>query len=87
MVLFIDCEIVHACVFLGLTEDLEVRALNGKPLETLRERRRVPRKTGDGACRNGGAGTEGVERNGSDGNPEELSLFRGRRSSRNVPKV
>ena len=56
MVLFIDCEIVHACV-LGLTEDLEARVLKGKPRATHRERRRVPRKTGHGACRDSGGGS------------------------------
>ena len=53
------------CVW-GLTEDLEARMLKGKPRATHPERRRVPRKTGDGVFRNSGGGTEGVERNGSD---------------------
>ena len=63
------------CV-LGLTEDLEARVLKGKPKATHHERRRVPRKTGDGACRDSGGGTEGVERDGSDGKPKALSLCR-----------
>ena len=48
------------CV-LGLTEDLEARVLKGKPREKHRERRRVPRKMGDGACRDSGDGTAVVE--------------------------
>ena len=56
------------CV-LGLTEDLEARALKGKLRATHRERRRVPPKTGDGACRDSGGGTEGVERTVSTENP------------------
>ena len=74
------------CV-LGLTEDLEARVLKGKPKATHHERRRVPRKTGDGACRDSGGGTEGVERIGSDGKPEACSLIRARRSSRKVLKL
>ena len=63
------------------------RVLKRKLPATHRERRRVPRKTGDGACRDGGSGTVGVERIGSDGKPEAFSLFRGKQSSRKVPKV
>ena len=74
------------CV-LGLTEDLEARVLKGKPRATHRERQRVPRKTGDGACKYSGGGKEGVERNGSDGKLDTFSLCRARRSSRKVPKV
>lgn len=58
---------------LGLSEDLEARVLKGKPRSTYRERRHVSRKTGDGSCRDGGGGTESVERNGSDGKPGPLS--------------
>ena len=54
---------------------------------THHERRCTPRKAGDGVCRYSVGGTEGVERNGSDGKPEALSLFRARRSSRSIPKL
>ena len=53
---------------------------------THRELRRVPRKTGDGACRYSGSVTVGVERIGSDGKPEVFSLFRARPSSRKFPR-
>ena len=49
---------------MGLIEYLEVRVLIRKPRATHRERRRVPRKTGDGACTDCGSGTVGVERIG-----------------------
>ena len=49
---------------LGVTEYLEARALKRKPRATHRERRHVARKTGDGACRDCGSGTVGVERIG-----------------------
>ena len=62
------------CVW-GLTEDLEARMLKGKPRATHPERRRVPRKTGDGVFRNSGGGTEGVERNGSDGKPRRYNYL------------
>ena len=52
------------------------RVLKRKLRATHRERSRVPRKTGDGACRNSGSGTVGVERIGSGGKPEACSLFR-----------
>ena len=74
------------CV-LGLAEDLEARVLKRKFRAAHRERRRVPIKTGDGACRDNGGGTVGVERIGSDGKPEAFSLIRARRSSRKVPKL
>ena len=74
------------CVF-ELAEDLEAPVLKRKLRPTHRERRRVPRKTGDGACRDSGGGTMGVERIGSDGKPESLSLFRTKRTSRKVPKL
>ena len=67
------------CV-VALAEDMEARALKSsaqpKVRATHRERRRVPRKTGDGDCRDSGSGTVGVERIGSDGKPEAFSLFR-----------
>ena len=53
---------------LGLTEDMEAPVLKGKPRATHRERLCVPRKTDDGACRDSGSETEGIERNGSDEN-------------------
>ena len=59
------------CV-LGLAEDLEARVHKGKPPEKRHERRRVPRKAGDGACRDSGGETESIERNGSNGKPEAL---------------
>ena len=62
------------CV-LGLTEDFEARVLEGMPGATHRERRRVQRKTGDGACIDSGGGTEGVERNGSDGKPRRYNYL------------
>ena len=48
---------------------LEVRASH-------RERLRVPRKTGDGACRDSGGGTVSVERIDSEGKPDAFSLNR-----------
>ena len=70
---------------LGLAEDLEARVLKSmlkrKLRATHRVRRRVPRKTGDGTCKDSGGGTVGVERIGSDGNPEAFSLLRAKRSS------
>ena len=77
---------MHMCVW-GLAEDLEARVLKRKLRAAHRERRRVPRKTGDEACRDSGGGTEGVERIGSDGKPEACSLIRARRSSRKVLKL
>ena len=77
----------YICVCLGLAEDLEARVLKRKLRAAHRERRRVPCKTGDGACRDSGGGTEGVERIGSDGKPEACSLIRARRSSRKVLKL
>ena len=56
------------------------RVLKRKLRATHRERRRVPRKTGDGACRDSGGGTVRVERIGSDGKSEAFSFFRARRS-------
>ena len=61
---------------LGLTKGSEARVLKRKPRATHGERRRVPRKTGDGASRDSGGGTVGVERIGSEGKPESLPLFR-----------
>ena len=59
---------------LGLAKDLEARAFKRKL-----ERRRVPRKMGDGDyCRDCGSGTVGVERIGSDGKHEAFSLIRAR---------
>ena len=58
----------YMCV-LGLAEDLEARVLKRKFREAHRDRRRVPRKTGDGSCGDSGGGMVGVERIGSDGNP------------------
>ena len=52
--------------------------LKRKLRATHRERRRVPRKTGDGACRDSASGTVGVDRIGSDGKPGAFSLFRAR---------
>ena len=49
---------------LGLTEDLETRVLERKPREAPREQRHVPRKTGDGACRDCGSVTVVAERIG-----------------------
>ena len=63
------------------------QVLKRKLRATHLERRPVPRKTGDGACRDSGRETVGIERIGSDGNPEAFSLFRARRSSRKVPKA
>ena len=62
------------------------RVLKRKLRATHRERMRVPRKTGDGACIDSGTGTVGVERIGSDGKPGAFSLLRARRSSRKIPK-
>ena len=76
----------YMCVS-GLAEDLEARVLKRKLWATHRERRHVPPKTGDGACRYSGGGTVGVERLGSDGKPEAFSLFRAKRSSRKVIKL
>ena len=74
-----------------LAEDLEARAPKSsaqtKIRATHRERRRVPRKTGGGACRDSGSGMVGVEQIGSDGKPEVFSLFRAKRSSRKVLDV
>ena len=82
--------VINMCV-VALAEDLGARALKSSVQINLqathRERRRVPRKTGDGACRDSGSGTVGVERIGSDGKPAEFSLFTARGSSRKVPKV
>ena len=77
---------IYMCV-MGLAEDLEARVLKRKHRAAHRERRHVPLKTGDGACRYSGSGTVGVERIGSDGKPEAFSLFRARRSSRKVLKL
>ena len=77
---------IHMYV-LGLAEDLEARVLKRKLRAAHRERRRVPLKTADGACRYSGGGTVGVKRIGSDGKPEAFSLFRARRSSRKVLKL
>ena len=51
------------------------RVLKRKLRVTHRERRRVPRENGDGACRDSGSGVVGVERIGSDGKPEAFSQF------------
>ena len=59
----------HMCV-LGLTEDLEARVLKRKLRASHRERRRVPLKTGDGACRYSGGGA--VERIGPMENPRRF---------------
>ena len=61
--------------------------LKRKLRATHRVRRRVPRKTGDGACGDSGGGTVGVERIGSDGKPETFSLIRARRPWRKVLKL
>ena len=67
------------CVFWGLlkTWNLECsnRVLKRQLRATHHVRRRVPRKTGDGACEDHGGGTVGVERIGSDGKPEVFSLL------------
>ena len=52
------------------------RVLKRKLRATHRERSRVPRQTGDGACKDSGSGAVGVERICSDGKPEALSSFR-----------
>ena len=62
------------------------RVLKRKLRATHRERSRVPRKTGGGACRDSGSGKVGVERTGCDGKPGAFSLFRARRSSTKVPQ-
>ena len=54
---------------MGLAEDLEARVLKRKHRAAHRERRHVPLKTGDGACRYSAGGTVGVKRIGSDGKP------------------
>ena len=55
---------INMCV-VALAEDLGAQALKSSVQINLqathRERRRVPRKTGDGACRDSGGGTEGGE--------------------------
>ena len=80
---------INMCV-VALAEDLGAQALKSSVQMNLqathRERRRVPRKTGDGACRDMGSGALGVERIGSDGKLEAFSLLGARRSSREVPK-
>ena len=63
------------------------RVLKRKLRATHRGRRRIPRKTGDEACRDTGSGAVCFERIGSDGKSEEFSLSRARRSSRKVLKV
>ena len=93
MVLFIDCEIVHAdtCVFRCWMKTWKLegpnRVLKRELRATHRERRRVSRQTGDRACRDSGSGTVGVEQIGSDGKPDVFSLFRAKRSSRKVLNV
>ena len=67
-------DIYYMCV-LGLAEDLEARVLKRKLRAGDREQRRVRLKTGDGACRYSGGRTVGVERIGSDGEPEAFSLY------------
>ena len=52
------------------------RVLKRKLRATHRERSRVPRQIGDGACRDSGNGAVGVERIGSDGKPEAFSQFK-----------
>ena len=52
------------------------RVLKRKLRATHRGRSRVPRQTGDGACKDSGSGAVGVERICSDGKPEALSSFR-----------
>ena len=67
---------MHVCC---VVEDLEGRGLKRENIRAIHhERRRVPRKTGDGACRDNGGGMEVVERKRSDGKPEALSLLRAR---------
>ena len=63
------------------------RMLKRKLRATHRERRRVPRKTGGGACTDSGSGMVGVEQIGSDGKPEVFLLFRANRSSGKVFNV
>ena len=60
------------------------RVLKRKLEATHREPRRVPRKTGNGACRDSGSGMVGVEQIGSDGKPDVFSSFRANISSRKV---
>ena len=60
---------------IGLTKDLEVRVLKRMFRATRRERRRIPRKSGDGACRDIVSGAEGVEGNGSDKKPRCYGMF------------
>ena len=80
----------HICVFWRWQKTWKLersnRVLKRKLRATHRELRRVPRKTGDGACRYSGSVTVGVERIGSDGKPEVFSLFRARPSSRKFPR-
>ena len=73
----------------ALAEDLEARALKSSAQTKApgNTPMRVPRKTGDGACKNTGSAKVGVERIGSNGKTGAFSLFRARPSSRNVPKV
>ena len=65
-------------VCLGLAEVLEARVLKRKFRAAHHERRRVPLKTCDGACRYSGGETVGEERIVSDGKPEAFSVFRAR---------
>ena len=76
----------YLCV-VALAEDLGAQALKSSaqtkaPSNKSRAKaRRVPRKTGDGACGDSASGTLGVEGICSDGKHEVFSLFKARRSS------
>ena len=63
------------------------RARKQKLQVTHRERRRVPRKTVDGVCRDSWSGMVGVQQTGSDGKPWVFSIFRAKRFSRKVINV
>ena len=66
--------IYYMCVLWGLLKIWKLersnRVLKQKLRATHGVRRRVPRKTGDGAYEDSGGGAVGVERIGSDGKPE-----------------
>ena len=71
----------YMCV-VALAEDLEARALRSsaqtKALGNTPGENARPTQEGDGACRDSGSATVGVERIGSDGKPGAFSLFRAR---------
>ena len=76
------------CIYiLGWLKTWKLECSSEKLRAAHREQRRIPRKTGDEACRDRWGGTVGVERMGSDGKPELFSIIRARRSSRKVLKL